>query len=251
MLSAERRAPVHEVDLVLAGVHLVVAGLDLEAHLLQAQADLPAGGLPVVQGAQVEVPGLVAGAGGGAAVLISLEQEELQLRPGVEGEAHVLRLPQRPLQHASGVSHEGRAVGIVDVADQPGHLAVLGPPGQHREGVQVRPQVLVGLLHPDEALDGTAVHHDLPVQSPPDLRGGDGHVFQLAEDVGELHADELDVLLPDQAEDVSRGTPRLDLFHRPRNRSIYRFKSGILQKQKRAQRTLRGPLLSMGGIIPS
>ena len=196
---------IFKVDLVLPGGHLVVAGLDFKAHLLQAQADLPAGGLPVVQGAQVKVSGLVAGAGGGAAVLVGLEQEELQLRPGVEGEAHVLRLPDGLLEHVPGVAHEGRAVGIAHVADQPGHLPVLGPPGQHRKGVQVRPQVLVGLLHPDKALNGAAVHHDLPVQRPLDLRRGDGHVFHLSEDIGKLHADKLDVLLPDQAEDILPG----------------------------------------------
>ena len=90
----------------------------------------------------------------------------------------------------------------MDVADQPGHLAVLGPPGQDGEGVQIRPEVLVRLLDADEPLDGAAVHHDLIVQGLFDLGGRDGHIFHLAEDVRELHADELDVLLPDQAEDV-------------------------------------------------
>ena len=194
-----------EVDLVLPGGYLVVAGLDLKAHLLQGEADLPAGAFAMVQGAQVEVARLVAGAGGGTAVLIGLEQEELQLRAGVEGVAHVLRPLDDPLQHVPGIAGEGGAVGVVDLADEPGHLAVLGPPGENGEGVQVGVEVLVGLLNADKALDGAAVHHNFIVQRPLDLGGGDGHVFELAENVGELHPDELDVFVLDQAEDVLLG----------------------------------------------
>ena len=42
---------VFKVDLVLAAGALVVGGFDLKAHLLQRQADFPAGGFPVVEGA--------------------------------------------------------------------------------------------------------------------------------------------------------------------------------------------------------
>ncbi len=69
-----------EVDLVLALGALVVAGLDLKAHLLQGHADLPAGALPVVQGAQVEVARLVLGRVVGVALVVGLKEEELQLR---------------------------------------------------------------------------------------------------------------------------------------------------------------------------
>ncbi|MPM67404.1 hypothetical protein SDC9_114326 [bioreactor metagenome] len=83
----------------------------------------------------------------------------------------------------------------------------MGPPGQHREGVQIRPQVLVGFLNADEALNGAAVQHDLIVQRPFDLRGGDGHVFHLTEDVCELHPNELDILVAYHAEDVFLAVP--------------------------------------------
>ena len=122
---------VFEVDLMLALSHLMVAGLDLKAHLLQGHADLPPGALPVVQRTQVEVARLVVGPGGGLAVVIGLEEEKLRLRAHVEGViAHVLRLFQGPLEHIAGVSHEGGAVRVVYVADQAGHLAVAGPPGK-------------------------------------------------------------------------------------------------------------------------
>ena len=173
----------------------MVAGLDLKAHLLQAQTDLPAGALSVVQGAQVKIARLVAGLGGGFSVFIRLEEEKLQFRTGVEREAHVACPAQHPLEHVPRIAHKRRAVGIVDVADEASHLAVLGPPGQYGKCVQIRPQVLVGLLDADKALNGAAVHHDLIVDGLFDLGGGDGHVFHLPENIGELHADELNIFL--------------------------------------------------------
>ena len=80
-----------KVDLMLTGGALVVRGFDLKAQGFQSQADLPAGVVTVVDGAQVEVAGLIAGLGGGLAVLVDLEQEELALRANVEGVAHVSR----------------------------------------------------------------------------------------------------------------------------------------------------------------
>ena len=194
---------VFEVDLVLAGGHLMVGRLDLIAHLLQGQTDPPPGGLAVIQGAQVEVARLVVGFGGGLAVLVGLEQEKFRLRAYVEGVvAHGLRPLQHALQHAPGITHKGGAVRVVHVADQPRHLGVLGLPGEDHEAVQIGIEVLVGLVDADKSLDGGAVQHDLVVHRPLHLGGGDGHVFQLTENVGELHPDELDVLLPHDADDV-------------------------------------------------
>ena len=132
-----------EVDLVLAGCHLVVAGLHRHAHLLQIQADLPAGPLPMVQRAQGKIAGLVGSPDGGLTVFIGLEQKELQFRSHIAGEAQGVGTAEHPLQHTSGITGEGGTIGVVDVADQPGHLAVLGPPGQDGKGVQVRPEILV------------------------------------------------------------------------------------------------------------
>ena len=116
----------------------MVAGLDLKAHLLQAQTDLPAGALSVVQGAQVKIARLVPGVGGGPALGVGLEEEELQLRPDVEGiKAHLLRPFQSPLEDVPGVAHEGFSVRVMDVTDEPGYPAVAGPPGEDGEGVQV------------------------------------------------------------------------------------------------------------------
>ena len=202
VVGGGQRLGVLEVDLVLALGNLVVGSLDLEAHLLQRQADLAAGALAVIQRAQVEVTGLVGGGGGGVAGLIGLEEEELALRADVEGVAHVGGLLQHALEHAAGIAHEGGAVRIVHVADQAGNLAVLRSPGKHREGIQIRIEVLVGLVDANEAFNGAAVDHDLVVDSLLNLGCGDGDILQLTENVGELHADELHVSLANQADDV-------------------------------------------------
>ena len=212
-----------EVDLMLARGHLVVAGLDLKAHLLQGHADLPAGALAVIQGAQVEVARLVVGLGGGTALVVGLEQEELGLGPHVEGVIpHVLGPLKDPLQGAAGIAHKGSAVGVVDIADQPGNLAVAGPPGENHEGVQIGIEILVGLVDADETLDGGAVEHNLVVDRLLDLGGGDGHVLQLTENVGELEADKLDILLVDDADNIFLGVRHcrylLSLFHIERKR---------------------------------
>ena len=191
-----------QVDLVLPGGGFMVAGLDLHPHFFQGQRYLPPGALTVVQRAKVEVPRLIGGPRRGTALLVGLEQEELQLRPYMESIPQLLCFFQRPLEDVPGVPVKGSAVRIINIADQPGHLSVLGTPRQDGEGVQVRAQILVRLLHPDRALYGAAVQHDLPVQCPPDLGGRNCHVFQLTEKVGELHPDKLDVLLLHQTEDV-------------------------------------------------
>lgn len=191
-----------EVDLVLAGGVFVVAGLNLKAHLLQGHTDLAPGPLAVIQGAQVEVAGLVVGLGGGLALVVGLKQEELGLRPHVEGVvAHGLRPLEHPLEHVPGVAHEGGTVGVVHVADQPGGLVLLVP-GVHHEGIQVGIEALVGLVNAHEALHRGAVEHDLVVDRPLNLGGRQRHVLELAENIGELEADEFDLLLLDHADNV-------------------------------------------------
>ena len=68
-----------EVDLVLAGRDLVVGRLDLEAHLLEGEDDVPARFLAAVDGGQVEVGALVVRVDDRIAVGVAAEQEELGL----------------------------------------------------------------------------------------------------------------------------------------------------------------------------
>ena len=74
------RVGVLEVDLVLPGRHLVVRGLDLEAHLLEREDDVAAGLFAPVDGGQVEVGALVVRVDDGIAVRVAAEEEELRLR---------------------------------------------------------------------------------------------------------------------------------------------------------------------------
>ena len=197
-----QRLGILEVDLVLPVAAFVVAGLDFEAHLLQGQADLAPRLLPVVQRAHVEIGAFVIGLQGGTALFIGLKEVELTFRAHVEGIAHGSSLAELLLQHITGVAHEGGPVGIVHIADEAGHAAQPPVPGQKLEGLRVGPEILVALMDADKALDGRAVKGDLVVHGLLDLRGGDGHVLQLPEDVRDLQADEAHILLPHHADDL-------------------------------------------------
>ena len=175
----------------------------------------------MVQRAQVEVTRLIPRLGGGAPLLVGLKEEKFQLRPDIKGiKAHVPGPLDHPAQHAPGVAHKGGPVGVVHIADKPGHLALGGAPGEDGEAVEVGVQVLVRLIHPGKALDGGAVEHDLVIDRLFDLVGRDGHVFQLAENIHKLHADKFDLFLLHDADDVFLGIahnaapfPRRGLFY--------------------------------------
>ena len=199
-----------KIDLVLAGSHFMVAGLDLKAHVLQSQADLPAGDLSGIHGAQIKIAGLIVGLGSGFAVLIGTEQEELRLGAHIESVvAHIGGTLQYPLEHAAGIAHKGAAVRVMHIADEPRHLAVLAVPGKDDKGIQIGIQVLVGLINADKALDGGAVKHDLIVDRLFDLRGGNGHIFQLAENIGKLQANELHIFFPDNTNNIFFGVAHI------------------------------------------
>ena len=117
---------------------LVVAGLNFKPHLLQIQADLPAGGLAVVQGAQVKVRGLVFGVGGSPSILVGLKEEKFQLRADVEHIiAHGPGPVEHPAQHAPGIAHKGGAVCVVHIAEHAGHPPAAHFLGQDHKTVQV------------------------------------------------------------------------------------------------------------------
>ena len=128
---------------MLSGGHLVVTGLHLQPNFLQVQADLPAGALSVVQRTQVKVTGGISGLHSGAALLVCVKQEELQLRSHIEGESQILSFTESLFQNTPGISGKGGPVRVMHIADQPGYPAILGPPGKQRKGVQVRPEILV------------------------------------------------------------------------------------------------------------
>jgi hypothetical protein len=102
------------------------------------------------------------------------------------------------LQDVAGVPLKGAAVGVGDVADEPGHPTPAGflqRLGKDNEGVVVGFEEHVRLLNPGEALNGGAVKHDLPVQGLLKLGLGDLHVLDHAQDVRDLQPQKLDLLL--------------------------------------------------------
>ena len=129
VVGRAERVGVAQVDLLLPGRTLVVAELHRDAHRLEhvdrvAPEVLADRGRGVVEVATVVdrhrwLPGLGQ----------LLEEEELDLRVGVEREAHVGRATQGPLEHVARIGEGRRAVRHQDVAEHPGH-AWLAAPGQ-------------------------------------------------------------------------------------------------------------------------
>ena len=75
------------------------------------------------------------------------------------------------------------------------YLALLGPPGQYGESIQIRTQVLVGFLDAHKALDGAAVDHDLIIDRLLDLRSRNGHVLQLTKNIGKLQLYQINIFI--------------------------------------------------------
>ena len=213
--ETERRDPVGrrdgvgvlEVDLVLAGRDLVVRRLDLEAHLLERQDDVAPRLFAAVHGRQVEVRALVVRVDDRVAVGVAAEEEELRLRPRHEGVAERRSLVHLLLQGHARAAGEGRAVGVVDVADQPADLLPVVGPRVDGEGVPGRHEVHVGLLDAREPLDRGAVELDLAVERLRELGARDLDVLDDAEDVGELQPHEPDVLRLADLQDLGLGKP--------------------------------------------
>ena len=156
------------------------------------------------------------------------EQEELDLRVGVEGEPEVRGLGQSPLEHLPRVGVGRLAVRQHDVAEHPRRARRLGPPGQDLEGPRVRPGQHVRLGDPGEALDRGAVEADALVEGAFELGRRHRHRLEEAEHVGEPEPDEADVALLEGAEhellllvhDGDRAAPVFPPVLQGRSRSV-------------------------------
>ena len=191
VVGGGERVSVAEVDLVLADRDLVVRGLDLEAHLLERDLDVAPAVLAAVDRGDVEVRRGVVRVDGRVAVAVELEEEELGLGADVHRVAQVGGLLQHPAQVGARIAGEGLAVGVGDVADQPGGAGRLGAaPREHRVRRRVRQEVHVRLLDPLESADRRAVEHQLVVERLLELVDGDGDVLDGAVRLGELEAHE-------------------------------------------------------------
>ena len=142
------------------------------------------------------------GIGHRAVLRAVLQQEELDLGVGVEGEALLGRPGQRPAQHVPRVGPGRAAVGQQDVAEHPGALAA--DPALEREDLErgrVRHGDHVRLEDPGEALDRRAVEADALLEGRLQLGRRHRDALERAEHVGEPQPDEPDVPLFQRAED--------------------------------------------------
>ena len=192
-----------EVDLVLAGGDLVVGRLHADPERLERVDHVLAHFLGQV-GREVEVAGLVVRQGRHVAVLITPEEEELELGAGVPDVAQLAGPLDLLLQHEARVAHEGVAAGGHDVADDARGAAaakrtaaqrpVARLPGDLGERVHVRLEPLVALGDAREALDRAAVEPGAVLDRAGELVQRDRDALDDAQDVGELELHEADVV---------------------------------------------------------
>ncbi len=182
------------------GAALVVAELDRDAHRLEHGDRRAAEVVAVAVGHVVEVAGVVDRLRAAALLPVLLDEEELDLRVGVEGEAQLGRPRQGAAQHLPRVGEARRAVRHLQVAEHAGGAGALAAPRQHLERRGVGLGEHVRLEDPRETLDGRAVEPDPLGERPLELRGRDRHRLERAEDVGEPQPHEADVALLDRPE---------------------------------------------------
>ena len=170
---------------MLRGSNLMVAVLHIDAHGVQGQDGVPAQVGGVVCGGQVEVSAVVQNL---CAVLI-LEVEELQLRADQEAVAFILDALQVSLQDVPRVALIGAAVGVLDVAEHPGHGVLLLSPGDELEGGRVRLGDHVGFVNSGKALDGGAVKAHALGECSFQLIGVDGEALGDSQDICKPNSD--------------------------------------------------------------
>ena len=184
-----------KIDLMLAWGDLVMGGFHLKFHGFQIQHNIPAHIFRQVDGGHVKISRRLMGIGGRPPIVVRMEQEKLALRPHLEGIAHLLCLLCRLAQHIPGISLKRLLVYAVDVADQPGHLALLRTPWKDLKGVQIRIKIHIRFFDTHKALDGGAVKNTPVFQRLRQLSHCNRHIFQHAENIRKLQADELYIFL--------------------------------------------------------
>jgi hypothetical protein len=185
VVGGGQRVGVPQVDLLLAGAALVVAELDRDAHRLQHRDRLAAEVVADPLRGVVEVPRRVHRHRLGHRVVGLAEQEELDLGVGVEGEAEVGGLGQRPLQHVPRIGVRRGPVRHQDVAEHPRGALGLAAPRQDLEGRRVRLGEHVRLVHPGEPLDRGSVEPDPLCERALELGRCHRDGLEEAEHVGE------------------------------------------------------------------
>ena len=200
VIGGPQRIGVLEVDLVLAGGHFVVCRLDPDPEFLERVHHLLADLGAEVLG-EVEVTGRIMRQRLHGAVL-ALQQEELELGAGVQGEAELLCPIELPTEDPARVTGERVAVGVIDITDDARAagvellLAVWADsrlPWDRAEGRQVRDQEHVRLGDARKAFDARAVEPLAVLDRLLQLVHRNLDALHLSHDVGELEADEAQV----------------------------------------------------------
>ena len=92
------------------------------------------------------------------------------------------------------VTLEWAAVRIFDVAEEPAHAALAGPPWQNGEGVQIRSKEQIRFRNVGKARNGGGIKRNAAFHRVGQLAGHDGNVLLYAEHIAEGQANELDVV---------------------------------------------------------
>src|SRR6267154_1053213 len=200
------RFAVLEVDLVLAGGHLVVGGLHRDLHRLERLDGAGAELGPDIIGHLVEIARVIQQ----RAIAHALEVEVLELRAQIERVALLLDPLEGALQDVPGVPRVGRAVRILDVADQPAHALAVHFPGEDLERAPVRHRDEIALVDPGEALDGGAVDAHALFERVGQYAERDAHALQLTQNVDEPEMDHLHTAFFAELHDLLR---RLQALH--------------------------------------
>ena len=194
-----------KIDLVLAGSRLMVGALHPETHILQGQYNIPAGVFSHINGAQIKITGLLRGAVGRPSLLVGLKQEKLASGTGVKLISQLSGPADTAFQNAAGTALVRCSVRLVHIADHPGHLPLLGPPGQDHKTVQVRMQIHICPVLRPEPFQGRSIKHALIIQGLFQLAGGNRDIPHGTEHIRKLKADKLHIFLLRHREDLFPG----------------------------------------------
>src|SRR5919199_2579636 len=243
LVGNRQRIAILEVDLMLADRNLVVTGLDDDPEDLQ-RLDHLAANMGREVGRDVKVSRGILRHRIDRTVGVRLEEEEFELRAGIEVEAHLLGLGHHVLERTARIAGERIALGRVDITDETRRLHFrLTVPRNDCVGIEVGHKVHIAFGDPRKSLDRRAVEPDAMIEHILDLADRNRHILDDADDVGKLQVEELDVLLLNQiANLVLRVThvyaPKAKEFHNsallPRSVTITLGKSYVQSIQRLA-----------------
>ena len=203
MVRSHQGLIIPKINLVLPGSKLMIGRFHIKAHLLQRQDNIPSRILSQIDRAHIKKARFLMGKGRGISLIIRVEQEKLTLRPHVELVSQSFRVLHCPLQDPAGIAAVDRSVRSVNIADQPGHLPLLGPPREHSQGIQIRAQEHIHVVVMQEALHAGAVEYIALIQHPLQLPRGHRRVFQVPEQIHELQTDEFHILFFHHSQNIA------------------------------------------------